>query len=127
MTQKISIYDYINYREYLKDYYTLQKTTTKFFSYWYFSGKAGFSSQNVLKQVIDGQRNVAKKSIHKFCTALNLSEVESQYLGLLVRFNQSKNPEEKDDAFKKINIFKNNLSLKQKNIFETNLTQLTCK
>lgn len=99
---QLSIYDYLDYRAFLRDYYEMQKKRTKFFSYRYFAQKAGFSSHNVLKQVIEGQRNIAGKSIPKFTKALNLTIRESDYFKLLVLFCQSKSEAEKNDLFKEL-------------------------
>lgn len=91
------IFDYVNYREYLKDYYERKKTECGYFSYRYFSNKAGFSSHNVLKLVISGERNIAVKSIEKYISALGLSEREGEYFRTMVMFNQAKN--DKDSRF----------------------------
>ena len=40
----INIFEYQNYRLYLKDYYQEQKSTKKYFSYRYFSKKAGINA-----------------------------------------------------------------------------------
>ena len=67
------IFAYTNYRSFLKDLYDHKKKTTSYFSYRYFSKKAGFSSHNVLKLIINGERNIAYDSIPKFSKALELS------------------------------------------------------
>lgn len=98
----ISVFDYTNFRDYLRDYYTYYSNHTSYFSYRYFSNKAGFKSHNVLKQAINGERNIGKKSIHKFSLALSLNENESNYFETLVNFNQSTNDNEKQDYFKEL-------------------------
>jgi uncharacterized protein (TIGR02147 family) len=97
---QLSIYDYLDFRAYLRDYYAMQKKRTRFFSYRYFAQKADFSSHNVLKQVIEGQRNIALKSIPKFVKALNHLPREGEYFKLLVLYCQSKNESEKNYLFK---------------------------
>lgn len=102
MDKKLNIYGYVDYRVFLRDYYNLQKKQTRYFSYRYFSNKAGFSSHNVLKQVINGERNIALKSIPKFCRALNLTSRECDYFRLMVLFNQSRNEDEKNELFREM-------------------------
>lgn len=102
MDKKLNIYGYVDYRVFLKDYYNLQKKQTRYFSYRYFSNKAGFSSHNVLKQVINGDRNIAVKSIPKFCSALNITSRECDYFRLMVLFNQSKSEDEKNELFREM-------------------------
>jgi uncharacterized protein (TIGR02147 family) len=113
MKKKLNIYGYIDYRKYLKDYYELQKKQTRYFSYRYFSNKAGFSSHNVLKQVISGERNIAYNSIGKFCSALNFSSRECDYFRLLVLFGQSKVESEKNELFKEMSQYKKSSKVKK--------------
>ena len=112
---RVVVYNYMDYRKFLKEYYAWQKEHTQYFSYRYFSNKAGFASHNVLKQVIAGDRNIARKSISKFCNALNLSPRECEYFALLVLFNQSKSIDEKNDIFKEMLRYKQGSKAKRVN------------
>lgn len=94
--QKPNLFEYGNYRKYLNDLYDYLKENKSFFSYRYFSKKAGFRAPNVLKLVIEGKRNIATNSIEKFSTALGLTKKESQFFRTLVLFNQAKSTEEKN-------------------------------
>ncbi|MBD3420148.1 MAG: TIGR02147 family protein [Chitinivibrionales bacterium] len=91
-----SLFEYLNYRDYLCDFYHEKKKEHRFYSYRLFSQKAGFKSPNFLKLVIDGQRNLTKESVFKFCKALGLKKKECEYFENLVFFNQSKTLEEKN-------------------------------
>jgi uncharacterized protein (TIGR02147 family) len=90
------IFEYMNYREYLRDFYEARKSDMPFYSYRLFSQKAGFSSPNVLKLAIDGKRNLTKDSVFRFCMAMGLNRKESEYFENLVFFNQSKTLREKN-------------------------------
>lgn len=90
------IFEYMNYREFLRDYYSEKKAKHSFYSYRLFSQKAGFSAPNVLKLAIDGRRNLTKDSVFRFCKALGLNKKESAYFENLVFFNQSVTLEEKN-------------------------------
>jgi uncharacterized protein (TIGR02147 family) len=85
-----SIFSYIDYRLFLKDYYEEQKKKTRFFSYRYFAQKAGINSPNFLKQIIELKRNLTESTIDKFTAALKFNEKESQFFRHLVLFNQAK-------------------------------------
>lgn len=89
------IYDYMDYREFLKDFFLEKKQQLAFYSYRLFSQKAGLKSPNFLKLVIEGERNLSKESVFKFSKALSLGKKESDYFENLVFFNQSKSIEEK--------------------------------
>ena len=93
------IFKYIDYRQYLADYYTERKETTRYFSYRFFAERAGIKSPVFLKQVIDGQRNLTRTMIEKFILALNLKKKESIFFKNLVLFNQAKVAHEKQEHY----------------------------
>jgi uncharacterized protein (TIGR02147 family) len=93
------IFKYIDYRRFLADYYNEKKKTTRHFSYRYFAQKAGFKSPNFLKQVIEGDRNLTRRMVERFLTALKLSKKESVFFRNLVLFNQAKTASEKQEHY----------------------------
>ena len=107
-----SIFEYIDYRKYLSDYYAFKKSTTRAFSYRYFSRKAGFGSPVFLKLVIEGQRNLSRASIEKFCSALLLTKKEAMYFKNLVLFEQSKTADEKQEHYAVLRSIENAVSEK---------------
>lgn len=94
-----SIFEYIDYRKYLHDYYEDKKKTTRHFSYRYFAQKSGITSPSFLKHVIDGKRNLTSAAIEKFITALKLKKKEASYFRNLVQFNQAKTSSEKQEHY----------------------------
>jgi len=95
MEKARSIYDYNDYRAYLKDLYLDAKSKGRKYSFGYFSKLLGFSSKSFFKHVIDGHRNLSEESIERFCKALKLNRDESSYFKNLVLFNQATTSEEK--------------------------------
>jgi uncharacterized protein (TIGR02147 family) len=95
MDSKKSVFEYNDYRVFLKDAYFHLKNENKNFSFRYFSRVAGFKSPSVLKQVIDGQINIATNSIDKFSKAFKLNKEESVFFRHLVLLNQAKSVDEK--------------------------------
>jgi len=93
---QINIFEYTDFRKFLKDYYTEMKERTPYFSYRYFSKLAGFTSPNFLKLVADGKRNLSSEGMQKFVKALKLKAKEARYFRILVLLNQAATPEEKD-------------------------------
>jgi uncharacterized protein (TIGR02147 family) len=93
--KKIDIFEYDNYRVYLKDLYKFYKETKPQFSYRYFSQKAGFRSPNFLQLVIEGKRNLSPESIEKFTNALKLAKKEAEFFRILVHLNQARTVGEK--------------------------------
>ncbi len=92
------VFEYENYRVYLRDTYSFQKARSRHFSYRNFSRRAGFSSPNFLKLVIEGERNLSSESIAKFITALRLSKAEGEFFHHLVRFTQARNASERAEG-----------------------------
>lgn len=94
-----SVFSYLDYREYLKDFYSHKKTTTPSFSLGTFSQKAGLQARNYLKRVMDGERPLSPDLIPKFCLGLGLAAKEKIYFEALVNFNQSRDSEAKRHYF----------------------------
>lgn len=98
----IKIFDYQNYREYLRAYYDEQKATTKSFSYRSFSKKANINTSSFLFHVIRGKKNLTKNSIMKISGAANHNKEEAEYFENLVFFNQAKTIQEKTHYYSKL-------------------------
>jgi len=93
--KQVIIFEYDNYRAYLRDLYKFYKETKPHFSYRYFSQKAGFRSPNFLQLVIEGKRNLSPESIEKFTNALKLGKKEAEFFRVLVYLNQARTVSEK--------------------------------
>lgn len=91
-----SIFEYDDYRNYLRDFYNHSKSKNKNFSYRFFARIGGFKSGNVLKVTADGKVNLSLQSIEKFCKALKFNKEESHFFKHLVLFNQAKTSEERN-------------------------------
>lgn len=98
----VDVFAYLDYRRYLRAYYEAEKKRRSAFSYRYFSKKAGLRSPNLLKLVIDGERNLGPDSVHKFIQALGLSGKEADFFLDLVTFAQAPSVAEKNRAFERI-------------------------
>lgn len=89
----MNIYDYIDYRDFLTDYYQKSKETNKHFSYRSFAKKAGIHSPNLYQMVIKRKRHLGKDIVPQFAKAIGLSKREQNYLETLISFNKAKTPE----------------------------------
>ncbi|MEZ4750049.1 MAG: TIGR02147 family protein [Bdellovibrionota bacterium] len=88
MNTPSNIYDFTDYRDFLKDRYRQLKESDPAFSFRYFSKQAGFGSPNYLKLVMDGKRNLSDEAIGKFAKGLRLDSHESEYFKFMVGYNQ---------------------------------------
>ncbi len=84
----IRVFDYQDYREFLKDWYVTHKAQDKKISFRYLARRAGFRAPNFFKLVMEGNRNIGEDSLHRICDALKLDETERDYFKSLVLKNQ---------------------------------------
>jgi len=96
------IYNYSDYRRYIKDYYESNKAVNPAFSYRYLAQKAGVNSSAFFKFIIEGKRNLTKQTILKTCVALKLDDKDAEYFENLVFFNQARTVKEKNYFFDKL-------------------------
>jgi uncharacterized protein (TIGR02147 family) len=96
------VYDFLDYRAYLRAYYEAAKRTQRSFSFRSFSKLAGLRSPNFMKLVIDGERNLGAESVPRFCAALGLDGPEAEFFADLVAFSQATSLADKNRAFERI-------------------------
>jgi uncharacterized protein (TIGR02147 family) len=106
-----NIYDYLNYRVFLRELYDFKKLTGNY-SYRTFSRLAGFRSSNFIKLIMDGERNLSTVGIHKFAKGFKLNKSSTQFFECLVHFNQAKTVDEKNHYYARILQSKNHLEAK---------------
>lgn len=102
----ISVFDYLDSRKFLKDYFEEKKAHCPFFSYKYFAQKGGFNNKGFLYNIINGSKKVSTSNVLKLCNALQFDKKESEYFQDLVAFNQAASPVERDHFFKKMEAHK---------------------
>lgn len=96
------VFEYLDYREYLTDFYAFQKANTYGFSYRTFAKAAGCKSVNHPHLVITGRRNLTSAMAVRFAQACGLSEEEQAYFNDLVAFTQAKTPTEKQHFYTRL-------------------------
>jgi uncharacterized protein (TIGR02147 family) len=94
-----TIFDFTDYRRYLREYYAWAKSNQRGFSHRAFMAKTGMSGPNYFKRVMDGVHNLTDNSIPKFASALELTDSEANYFKYLVYFNQAETLFDKDRFF----------------------------
>jgi uncharacterized protein (TIGR02147 family) len=96
-----SIFEYLDYRRYLSDYLTARRLIDSNFSLRAFAVKAGLpmSNSSFFSKVIAGKRNLTLDLQFRIAKALKLPTTEIKYFGLLVQFNQSKDPDGKQHFY----------------------------
>lgn len=97
-----NIYQYRNYREFLKDYYVDKKGSEQGFTYAKFAVKAKLKSPNYLKLIIDNKRNLTVSNIHAFAKCINIEGRELDFFEALVLENQAETKIEKSYYYRRI-------------------------
>lgn len=90
-----NIYEYLDYRLYLRDFYNEKKEKTSYFSHRYLAKACGFKSSNFLKFIMDGERNLSQDGIRKLSKGMKLNKGEREFFENLVLYNQADSHEEK--------------------------------
>ena len=100
------VFAYLDYRAYLRDYYTSRKEQGTSFSFRTFSRKAKLRSPNYLKLVMDGARNLTAEMAARFAQACGLGSEGTTYFVDLVAFNQARSAIERNAAYQRLTGFK---------------------
>jgi uncharacterized protein (TIGR02147 family) len=105
-TGRVDVFEYVDYRAFLRDYYAHEKRARRSFSHRAFSRRVGLGSPNHLKRVMDGERNLTLEMAARFAEALALSGEAAEYFVQLVRFGQARSSVERARAYEKLTTFK---------------------
>jgi uncharacterized protein (TIGR02147 family) len=97
----IEVFDYLDYREFLRDRYLESQVGDGKFTHRSIGEKGGFDP-GLFSKVIMGQRNISGKLIPGFCKAFALEGRQAAYFGRLVLFNQAKTFGKKKSLFEKL-------------------------
>lgn len=110
------LHDFMDYRKYLLEYYRFKREQTKRqlrpYSYAVFAAGANIKSPNYLKMIIEGKRNLSDDMIGKFAKALALNKQQGEEFRLLVLFNQSADPAERNLLLKELSEYRVHSKLK---------------
>jgi uncharacterized protein (TIGR02147 family) len=101
----IDVFAYLDYRAFLRDYYVARKASGRAFSYRSFSRRAGLSSPNYLKLVIDGERNLSAHMALRFAEACGLKGDDERYFVDLVAFGQAASLSERSRHYARLTGF----------------------
>jgi uncharacterized protein (TIGR02147 family) len=94
-----SIYEYLDFRTYLHDYYESEKEHGNNFSYRTWSERAGFKARDFILRVIQGNSRLSDHSTDALARAMDLSTAEAGYFRELVRYDQAKTFDERERSY----------------------------
>ncbi len=127
MRSLIDIYQYSDFRSFLKDRYEEWKDQDAKVSLRYMAKKVGLSSNSHLKMVMDGQHNLSTSLAKKLAKLFGLSKRETEFFLALIRFTQATDTEEKTEALEDMRLNRpfvkqNQLALDQFDYYNDRLT-----
>ncbi len=97
MPSRIDVFDYLDYRAFLRDYY-LEGKARRGLSYRALSRRIGLKSSNFFKLVLDGSRNLSQETAGRFARASGLEDDARRYFLALVRSAHGRTPEARREA-----------------------------
>lgn len=117
----VNIFDYLDYRKFLKDYYQERKKVDSRFSHRFIANKLHFDS-GYFSKIIKGERHISLRLVPKFIILLKLGKKEGEFFETLVLFCKAKTHDVKNRYFEILMSFKktdkNILSAEQYKLFD---------
>jgi uncharacterized protein (TIGR02147 family) len=96
------IFDYFDYRKYLKDVISILEKQEQRFSFRAFSRRAGYTSPNFVQGVIAGKRKFNHAAVLGTAQTLGLTKLETEFFANLVGFNEAKTQDKKDLYYQRL-------------------------
>lgn len=115
----LNIFEYSDYRNYLRDFYRTEKEKNKSYSFRVFANRAQLSSPNYLKLVMDGNRRITDKNLPNFVRGLRLGKKQEDYFRVLVFYQESKDVEAKQRYLEQL------VEIRNRNLVRDETAQLT--
>ena len=97
--RKINIYEYTNFRDYLRAFFTKSKEEHPKFSHRYLAQKLDLSTPNLILLIMQGKRNLTSQLASKLSRICRFTKRESMYFDAMVAFIQAKSHDEKSRYF----------------------------
>lgn len=98
--------EFTDHREYLRAFYEYKRYQTandlRPYTYAHFSAAADIRSPNYLKLIIEGTRNLSDEMAIRFAKTIGLNKDDTQEFCSLVRYNQAKEPLERNRYLKEL-------------------------
>lgn len=102
LSMERKIYEYLDYRSFLNDYYQFKKQSTPSFSLRSFSDRIGFKTKDFILRVMRGDKNLSTQSIPKVALAMRLGKRESEFFEAMVLFNQAETNDEREQCYSRL-------------------------
>ncbi len=96
-----AIFNYMDYREYLRDHYQFNKGNHRFFSLRYIARKTGIDASYYIK-IVNKKKHIADRAIPVLIEFLKFDKLEALYFQTLVHFNKARQNDQELLYFEKL-------------------------
>lgn len=86
---QLNIFDYLNYHEFLRDFYTLEKAADPLFSYRVFAVAVHIDA-SLLVKILQGKRHLSAEGIEQFISFFRFKSAKSEYFRELVAYAKAR-------------------------------------
>lgn len=90
------LFDYLDYRLFMKEYIEKEKEQKPFFSYRYIGDKLNIDASNIAKAV-QGKRHLSPKAVNGFISLCKFSKREADYFRKLVELSRIKTEDQRNE------------------------------
>jgi len=108
-----NVYQYTDYREYLKTYFAEQKANGSGFSHRSLCRRLGLTSPNFILMVMQGKRNLTRPLAFRISSQAGHDKKESEYFACMVDFARAKTTMEKDRCFKRLMVLRKTVDVEK--------------
>ena len=105
----MNIYEYDDFRLYLKDRYNERCAADPGYSYRKFAAEASFTNPGLLNDIIKGRRKLSRDAMEKMIAVFSLNEIEAEFFRILVAYRQAKKEDIRQELYHRI-LFRRNRS-----------------
>ena len=106
VAKAVRVFDYLDYRTFLRDLYQSRKAIDKRFSCRFIAQKVGFRSASYFTQVLNGRSAMTPEMAVRFAAFLRLEVREAEYLELLVLHDRARAAGERRGYLEKLASFR---------------------
>ena len=97
-----SIFEFLDYREFMEQWFLSKKESNPRYSYRVFSRQMNQRSPSFLKDIIQKRRNLTREQQDRLCKIMGLSTTEGRYFDDMVTLDHSSESDKKRRAFERI-------------------------
>lgn len=101
MGMQVDVLEYLEYREYLRDWYAESKRQHRFTSYRYLGQKTGIDPAWIVR-VFQKEGHLSEESLPAFIRLCSFDERRAEYFRILYRFCKAKSPEDQKEHYNRL-------------------------